>query len=313
MLPPELRTQATTTVETIIVERGLSRRQVIGAGAVGLVLGGAAFAVYKRGWPELKRKIPPGFAAVPKASVDSIGRPDAIVPIGEAEATKLVFRFVQGGSLTIGEDATTEHRETVPDFYMSESEVTNGQLRAYFKARRLMPADSFESARLKLIEEAKIPEDQADLHPAVNVAHDVAAEFAKWIGAQLPTEAEWEFAARSRSSAPRKFVWTDEAPFGDNSGRANVGTADSATGGATTKAKAFSDDQTQQGIFDLTGNVREWCRDASKTPGEFVVKGGSWNTTAREFSLRAREFLKADATANDLGFRVVVEVGKPAK
>ena len=122
----------------------------------------------------------------------------------------------------------------------------------------------------------------------------------------MPTQAQWEYAARSRGQQNRPYTWSDNTPLVANSGRANI---DSLTQipTRTTKVRNSQDDQTAQGIFDLVGNVREWCRDAGPTATEGILKGGSWNSVAKEYSNYAREFLGETEEVPDVGFRIVVE------
>ena len=320
---------------------------VLLAGAATLILG-AAWALIPRnprasgtGQPTAKAGAPPVVPAAgvirwpdptfpPKGFHDADGairaggRPSALTCL--KDGSRLVL--VEWGTFAMGrmagfetfpdDDKAPAHRETVLTFYMQEAEVTNGQMAAYFAAndpnRKSAEYLAWREAVDDLIK-VKVTEDEAQHHPATRVSHQTAARYAHWAGGRLPTEAEWEFAARSRGQQ-RLYVWPEPKPPGKTS--ANIDTAgeilapDGVGSIPTQPVMSYKDDRTEQGVFDLTGNVREWCRDPwPVAPGqapEFVVRGGSFMTHRNDFRTTGpRGHEGIDQTAGDLGFRIVVE------
>jgi formylglycine-generating enzyme required for sulfatase activity len=240
--------------------------------------------------------------------------------------TQMTFVWVPGGSFLMGsskipgepgydldadDDETPAHLVQLSGFWMGVHPVTNGQY-AWFMAetRRLAPF-SFSDRRFN---------DSAQ--PVVMVSWEDAASFTRWltgklagIAARLPTEAEWEYAARGTDG--RRYPWGNERP---DASRATFGLPGDS--GRPTVVGHTPGGVSPFGVHDLAGNVWEWCLDAyaryAKIEGSIdpchqgdtrggsrVVRGGSWSDPARDVRSACRFRPHALIQHRGLGFRVV--------
>jgi formylglycine-generating enzyme len=172
----------------------------------------------------------------------------------------------------------------------------------------------------------------ADDHPVTHVAYEDAATYAEWAGKTLPTEAEWERAARGGLEGAR-FAWGDEeAPDGSwlaNTWQGDFPWQNLALDGYAGTSPVGSFPPNRYGLYDMTGNVWEWTRDSFETPPHApagrpccapiatsppfafptrVIKGGS-HLCAPNYCLRyrpaARQPQTIDTSTSHVGFRCV--------
>jgi formylglycine-generating enzyme required for sulfatase activity len=292
-----------------------------------LVRDGRTFRLWKG-----RAYLPEGYDAADPSDLDEAGYPKALVRRDD----KVKFVRIPGGQFLMGSrgeddvDSTNRpaHLVVVPGFYMQKFEVTNGELLAYFKKYRDRFSDltASESWRTWYGEvTSSLSADLAAKHPARQVPWKLAAEFARRNGGWLPSEAQWEYAARSGETA-RVFVWDlDEERDLPRENQANL-FREPKNNVWTTEVGVYYNDQTRQGVMDMTGNVREWCRDPwiaydampkdgpPRLPDDpprdtlVVVRGGSFLLDYDcRFITRRGNPVRITDEPKDVGFRLVIE------
>ena len=208
-------------------------------------------------------------------------------------------------------------------FYIDKYEVTNAQFRAYARA-----------AGASLPPETGNPLFSNDRQPVVGVTWAEADAYCRWRSGRLPTEAQWEKAARGTNG--RTYPWGEEAPGGEYAimdlggrcGRTNWANPSAgpvpgefchtmAVGSRPRGASPY-------GLLDMAGNAWEWCSDwyddtyygrspredpSGPASGTFrVVRGSSWHHLPHYLKTSARFRFYPDQRGNFIGFRCVRDV-----
>jgi len=180
----------------------------------------------------------------------------ALLLIGAAPADKLKIDWVRipGGAFLMGSDEYPQeqpiHPVTVKTFELGRTEVTNRQYQACMAAGACAILDW----------DCLAPAFRGPDQPVVCVAWAQARVFAAWAGGRLPSEAEWEYAARG-AGGTRRYPWGDEPPscrravFTEKPDKPGCGR--DASWPACSKPRG----NTKQGLCDMAGNVWEWTQD----------------------------------------------------
>lgn len=219
---------------------------------------------------------------------------------------------VASGEIAIGGGDTKLplERVIVKDFLISETEVTNAQYAEFLKETNHPAPPGWK--------ESEFPKGTENF-PVTNVSWADATAFCKWLEkkigrpVRLPSEAEWEFAARG--PAANKYPWGGEWK--------KDAAVSEETGGKVSPVKKFSLNRSPFGAFDMAGNVWEWTQDkVSKNEqvtdervkkalenGQVlrIVKGGSAVEKSTQISAQARYEIPESTKDVWVGFRYVVE------
>lgn len=212
--------------------------------------------------------------------------------------------FLPGGSFLMGnsdmKDEGPEHEERVGPFWMDVYPVTVAEFRKYLEATGEQPPKFWRD-----------PNFNGPNQPVIGVSWDQALAYARWAGKELPTEAQWEFAARGKDN--RRYPWGNLPP---SSTLANYNDFI----GMTSMVSMHEDGRTPEGIYDLAGNIYEWTADAFlpynarklQTPPDEprrTVRGGAYDTDGLTLSTSARMGLFPETQAKNVGFRCVIREG----
>jgi sulfatase modifying factor 1 len=259
-------------------------------------------------------------------------------------------KFYNHCEITDFENEFPQHQVTIDSFWMDQTEVTNDRFAAFVAAsgyvttaERLKYASVYAESEINLQKDInwQHPDDpeggiqELVTHPVVDVSWYDAWAYCEWAGKRLPTEAEWEAAARG----PQAFLfpWGDSLPTGQQANLADVSAAgtdwrdkniDDGWAG-TAPVGIMPEGASPFQVFDMAGNVSEWVYDgyaASYTSvpdqdnpfykddsGQHVTKGGSFKSLQIYGGASRRVPEDGLFSANTLGFRCVQsELALPA-
>lgn len=222
------------------------------------------------------------------------------------------------------EDEQPVHKVTLSSFWIDAYEVTNAQYRACVETGRCEPPA--EPKQETSYSSDYYANPAFDDYPVVNITWEMADNFCRvWRGGRLPTEAEWEYAARgeeayiypwgSRTPASSLLNFCDvNCPYDWAVGWHDDGYANTAPVGSYERGVS------PFGVFDMAGNVWEWVSDwykrytsasvtnptgPSEGPGR-VRRGGAWSNSAARLRVTNRGWDLPDGYDDDQGFRCVL-------
>jgi formylglycine-generating enzyme required for sulfatase activity len=254
---------------------------------------------------------------------------------------------IAGGTFALGEEGPANGASpiqpaiTVSEFVMDASEVTVARFRRYWEAGHPAPSSAvaYPGGSLAWTGPVVTPVTHTldgtcnwtttpgawESHPLNCVDWATAQAFCVWDGGRLPTEAEWEYAARGRYGDARPYPWGAEAPT-TTCDRAHWNHCAGEDGAFTRRVGSFATD-VPTGLYDLGGNVGEWMADwrasyssascwgglartnpvcADSASGLRVLRGGQWNLTELPWlRVASRRDMGPGAHDSALGFRCV--------
>jgi len=211
--------------------------------------------------------------------------------------------YVPAGDFSMGTNTGfdyeyPEHSVYLDGFYIDKYEVTNAQYKRFIDYTGRKAPEHWKNNACP---------QGAEYEPVTNVSCVDALEYAKWAGKRLPTEEEWEKAARYTDA--RTFPWGNEWKKGFANVRPMLGF------GSPKQVGSYPDGKSKYEVFDLCGNVWEWT-DSNFMPykgntepndnfGEKnkVIRGGSYRHAETMGQCSRRDFMALNKTRTDVGFR----------
>ncbi len=221
--------------------------------------------------------------------------------------------FVPGGDFIMGYDETqaSDHRpahtEALDAYWIYQAEVTNQMYAACVALDVCSPPD--------VTENEWYADTQYNNAPVTGVTYDQAQTYCEWVEARLPTEAEWELAARGTEGAA--YPWGEEEP---TCSLANY--EDCLIPNEPQLVRSYPEGASPYNLADMAGNAAEWVFDwygeeyyqtapvnnptGPETGTERVVRGSSFLTPEDELQIYLRSSLDPEEVRSDLGFRCVL-------
>jgi formylglycine-generating enzyme required for sulfatase activity len=264
--------------------------------------------------------------------------------------------LIKGGTFSMGADKempdeAPAHEVSVDAFWMDRREVSVEEFSKFVAATGYQTdAERFgwsgvfkrETGEWERVDGAdwRRPEGPdstaaAPDEPVCQVSWHDAEAYARWMGKRLPTEAEWEYAARG-GLARKRYAWGDELRPGGhpvaNWWQGRFPERDTGEDGFKGRAPVGSFAPNGYGLFDVAGNVWEWCADwyagdyyeasARNNPmgpgagDERVIRGGSWmcaENFCSNYRVASRSHAAPDSGLDNLGFRCARDAQDPAR
>ncbi|MBA3963092.1 MAG: formylglycine-generating enzyme family protein [Chthoniobacterales bacterium] len=267
-----------------------------------------------------KTNTAPVAESAPVAPIDVAGERARFQRFNSTIETEMLF--VPSGTFRMGSDA--------PDAAPNEQPITPVTLTRFYLSRH--PITNAQYEMFDPSHARKRAAGAGDRHPAVYVNAAEAAKFCQWLSTQerrryrLPTEAEWEYAARGTDG--RQYPWGSQTGRGDLANFADRNTVFAWSDrevddgyAESSPVGAFPLGASPFGIEDMAGNVWEWCLDffepyrgtaktnprGAKSGMKKVYRGGSWKSRFNSLRATTRGSNSPTYSCNDLGFRIVCE------
>jgi serine/threonine-protein kinase len=216
--------------------------------------------------------------------------------------------YIKGGEFTMGNDLSNdefqkpEHTETVSPFFIDQYEVTVEDYYKFMRARNQEPPQGWPENW----KQGNFSPEERRL-PVTNVSWYDAQEYAEFAGKRLPTETEWEYAARGADK--RLYPWGKQ--FSPDYGNIGEGRPKSIR-----PVGSFQNDRSPFGLFDMAGNVAEWTDSdprayrgsrARSDEGK-ILRGGSFEVDKSYALVTSRAALAPTVKSGSVGFRCAKNV-----
>ncbi len=290
--------------------------------------------------------------------VNSIGMQMTQIPSGsfvmgssEADIAWAMTTLSTGAPVSLEHEYPFHKVRISRPFYMSSHEVTVKQFRQFIQssgyvtdAEDVGGGQTFDDENVSFVRKKgaiwkKPGWEISDDQPVTMVSYHDAVAFCEWLSAKeklpykLPTEAQWEYAARG-GKPMKQFPWGDALPDGAKANYADSNTDfpwrdRNADDGYKYVAPVGTYEPNGFGLFDMAGNVLEWTRDYysrdyyryspevdPQGPGHgeyMVMRGGEWTFGALNLRCAFRGWSRPDLAFFNSGFRVIVDLGTPVK
>ncbi len=211
-----------------------------------------------------------------------------LVDLGGPAWVRLESAAFQMGSSRGRDDARPVHDVRLPSFRLSRYPVTNAQYAAFVRETGSAVPQHWPAC--------EVPAGKAN-HPVTFVSWGDAQAFCSWLtervgaeegGAHLPTEAQWEFAARGIEG--REYPWGGDQPTPEHANYRESALED------TTRVGMHGSGATPEGIHDLAGSVRQWCLDWYAPYEDAAQEDPAGPEEGKERSLRGGSYLDAPGT-----------------
>lgn len=215
--------------------------------------------------------------------------------------------YIPPGKFIMGEKEK-KHPVVLPGFWMGKTEVSKKQYMKFVNEKKsnyphwLEKGSEFHIKTGKNSAYKNFVED--DFLPIVGISWYNANAYCKWLSEKtgltfiLPTEAQWEKAARGIDG--RKYPWGGDNP---NDNRANF---DRRQGLATQRVDKYTGGASPYGLLNMAGNVEEWCEDGYSpgNPDSRAARGGNYYDSEKNIQCTSRRSRDVEVRTNALGFRL---------
>lgn len=279
--------------------------------------------------PKAPTQTPPAPPPAPKKSAPTQSPPgpppvpnNAVPPPTIVSKDGATMVLIPAGEFLMGSEMAGEgppHRVSLEAFYLDRYEVTNAQYQRFVDATGHRAPQHEVDPRYDLWAGGTFP-PEFKAQPVVNVDWHDAAAYCEWAGKRLPTEAEWEKAARGTDA--RIYPWGNDPPT-----PARLNFARRWEGPQTLRpVGSFEPGRSPYGAYDMAGNVWEWVSDWYKpgynqalpernprAPGAGsakVLRGGSWTNLARLVRVTHRYGADPEMRNSDTGLRCARDLAR---